>query len=273
MAKFTIDDKEYEVDLGDSVFAPGKAETLSNPANDISCKQVWYPQGYAVFDLLNDQEYAATYAGISRCVRNVLNTDQDFKLEKYHRYVDDATHYKVVAKTRDLFPKDFDFPVSDVIAKLEKLVCFGLTNIDPETGDKLHIIVRINRPHSTDYNPPHKDIYESFDQEHRLPKIVNFWLPICGVSNKSMLPVAPGSHLIPEDKLLRTFDGGKVGGNQYRVRSIKTWDGKNAMHRPPIKHGQVLIFTPYLIHGNAINDQDDTTRVALEFRLFQSTLT
>jgi len=175
----------------------------------------------------------------------------------------------VVGITRDLFPQDFDFPVSDVISKLEQLVGFGLTDINPQTQEKVHIVVRINRPHSTDYNPPHKDIYETFDHSAYLPSIVNFWLPICGVSNRSMLPVVPGSHLLAENKLLRTFDGGRVGTNQYRVRCILQWDGKNTMHRPSIRYGQVLVFTQYLIHGNAVNDQDDATRVALEFRLFR----
>ena len=275
MAKFIIGGKEYNVDLGDSVFRPGENEVLSTPATDITHAQPWYPQGYGVFNLLNDAEFKALQNGIARCVRDVvrkLGVPADFELEKYHQHVcTTAFHHNVVSITRDLFPEDFDFNISDIIEKLGKLVGFGLSDIDPNTGKKQHIIIRINRPHSTDYNPPHKDIYGDFDDRATIPKIINFWLPICGVSSQSMLPVVPGSHLLPESALLRTFDGGMVGGNRYRVRSILQWDGKNEMYRPPIQYGQVLIFTTHLIHGIAINDQDDATRVALEFRLFKMT--
>jgi ectoine hydroxylase-related dioxygenase (phytanoyl-CoA dioxygenase family) len=59
-------------------------------------------------------------------------------------------------------------------------------------------------------------------------------------------------------------------GNQYRVRMIKSWDGKNDLVRSKVKYGQVLIFTPHLVHGLATNEEQDKTRVALEFRLFKA---
>jgi ectoine hydroxylase-related dioxygenase (phytanoyl-CoA dioxygenase family) len=133
----------------------------------------------------------------------------------------------------------------------------------------MHIIVRINRPHSNDYNPPHKDIYEGVDGENYIPLFINFWIPICGVTEKSSLPISPASHLIPENQILRTFDGAVVAGNKYRVRMVKEWAGKNTLERAKVTDGQVLVFSSHLIHGLAINEEQDLTRVALEFRLFK----
>lgn len=59
---------------------------------------------------------------------------------------------------------------------------------------KLYIIVRINRPFSNDFNPPHKDIYESVDRDHSIPQFVNLWIPISGITQNSSSPTAPVSY-------------------------------------------------------------------------------
>jgi ectoine hydroxylase-related dioxygenase (phytanoyl-CoA dioxygenase family) len=133
----------------------------------------------------------------------------------------------------------------------------------------MHIIVRINRPFSNDYNPPHKDIYEGIDNDSCVPSIINFWIPIAGVTKKSSLPLVPKSHLINENLILRTFEGGFIDGQKYRVRMIKSWNGETELQRSNVKYGEVLIFSSHLIHGLAVNNESNKTRVALEFRLFK----
>ena len=134
---------------------------------------------------------------------------------------------------------------------------------------RLHIIIRINRPFSTDQNPPHKDIYELWDSAGYIPRFVNLWIPICGVTTNSSLSIVPGSHLIPEDRIRRTFEGGVMDGNRYRVRMISEWDGSNRMERAAAACGEVLMFSSHLIHGMGLNCEKSSTRVALEFRLFK----
>ena len=257
--KIQIDNKIHEIDSGKAVFSYGEDIVLSGPQTDISYEQKWHKEGYHIFDFLNKKEFKRIQKGVSDC----LGFNQ---LEKLN--LDDKSHYELVKRTRDLFPSDFNFSVKNIINKLSKLTNLKLTDIDPDTGNRLHIIIRINRPRSIDFNPPHKDIYQQFDETGIVPKCINFWIPICGVTSDSMLPLAPRSHKIPENKILRTRDGGIVNDKKYRVRSVAEWDGSNKMIRPPIEYGQVLIFSSHLIHGAAINDQDDITRVALEFRLF-----
>jgi ectoine hydroxylase-related dioxygenase (phytanoyl-CoA dioxygenase family) len=156
-----------------------------------------------------------------------------------------------------------------MIPKFEKILGFNLSDYDSDGNQKVHIIVRINRPGSNDYNPPHKDMYEAYDSDGYFPKFLNFWIPIAGVTPKSSLPLVPNSHRISEDKIQRTIDGGIVGKNKYRVRFVKSWGESNELERADVSDGDVLIFSSHLVHGLAINEEEDTTRVALEFRLFK----
>ena len=48
---------------------------------------------------------------------------------------------------------------------------------------------------------------------------------------------------------------------------IKSWDGKNEMSIISPKYGSFLLFSSHLIHGLALNNNKDETRVSLEFRL------
>ena len=120
----------------------------------------------------------------------------------------------------------------------------------------------------TRYRDMWEDIYEGVDNFAHIPKFINMWVPVCGVTQKSSLPVVPSSHLLPENQILRTFEGGIVEGNKYRVRMIKEWAGSNKLIRPVVEYGDVLLFSAHLVHGLAINEEDQT-RVALEFRLFR----
>ena len=275
---FKINGVKKEFSIQDAPeFNFGKNETLSNEFNDIAFNLPWYDYGFTETDFLKKEEFESLKNDLKNSVEEIIkkvcpliNLD-GFNLENYHHYVKtDADHFKVVSKTRDLFSEDFNFPVKKILPRLSKILKFNLTDINPVTNEKHHIIVRINRPLSKDYNPPHKDIYEAVDNDNYIPQFVNFWIPIAGVTEKSNLPVAPESHLINENSIERTFEGGQIEGNKYRVRMIKSWNDDNSLKRSKVKYGEALIFSSHLIHGLAINEEIDKTRVALEFRLFKS---
>lgn len=271
---YTIESHPVQVNVeGDFKF--GTEGVLSNKENDIVHDQTWYQDGFTISPLFTQEEFASVKNGLKDCVERIIKQElsidtNGFSLETYHHFVRNTEdHFKVVRRTRDLFAKDFNFNIEELIPKFEKLLGFQLHDIDNFLGHKVHIIIRINRPGSTDYNPPHKDIYEGYDDDNYIAQFLNFWIPIAGVTNKSSLPIAPKSHLIPESQIERTFLGGKVEGNQYRVRMIKSWAGSNHLERAKVKDGDLLMFSSHLIHGLAINEEMDQTRVALEFRLFK----
>ncbi len=275
--EFLIEGTKYAVSIdGSPEFKVGKNEFLSKENTDITFHQPWYPVGYTEQDFLNEEEFASLKQGLTLSISNMMKQElnietEGFNLENYHEFVkSDTDHFKIVDKTRDLFADDFNFPIMTLIPRLGNILGFPLTDINNITKKKLHIIVRINRPNSKDFNPPHKDIYEGVDKDNYIPQFVNFWIPIAGVTENSSLPIAPKSHLLNENTVKRTFDGGVVEGNKYRVRMIESWNGDNALIRSTVKYGQVLIFSGHLIHGLAVNDEKDKTRVALEFRLFKA---
>jgi hypothetical protein len=272
---FVIGDKTHEVSIENSPdFQFGKNEVLASAATDVTFGQSWYPEGYAAINVFDEKQFSRIQKGLTGCIERIINeagvpTD-NFELRHYHRFVKtDHEHFKVVGKTRDLFPEDFNFPILEIIPEFEKILGFELSDINPDDGKKLHIIVRINRPFSADFNPPHKDIYEGVDIEKYIPQFVNLWIPIAGVTQKTSLPVVPSSHLLPESEILRTVDGAFLEGKKYRVRMIREWGGSNRMVRSKVEYGQVLFFSSHLVHGLAINEELNTTRVALEFRLFK----
>jgi Phytanoyl-CoA dioxygenase (PhyH) len=276
ITNFEINGITYPVSTeGSPEFNYGNDAVLSSADTDIVYNLPWYEKGYTAENFLSETEFDFLKAGLAKCVKKIIENElaidtEGFTLEKYHHFVKETKdHHKVVSRTRDLFPTDFNFPILEIMPKFEKILGFSLSDIDPRSGEKLHIIVRINRPKSTDYNPPHKDIYEELDQNDYIPPFVNLWIPICGVTENSALPIVPGSHQIPESQILRTFDGGVVQGNTYRVRMIKDWGGSSKLQRAEVADGQVLFFSSHLIHGLAVNEEEDLTRVALEFRLFK----
>jgi hypothetical protein len=274
---FKIDGTEKRFSIENSPeFRFGEDEVLAKEATDIAFNQPWYSEGFAEIDFLNKDEFESLKNGLIHSIGKIIEQEcavnlDGFNLENYHEYVKtDPDHLKVVSRTRDLFSEDFNFSIEDILPRLGKILNYNLTDIDPKTNQKLHIIVRINRPLSKDYNPPHKDIYEGVDNASYIPKFINFWIPVAGATDKSNLPIAPKSHLVNEKLILRTFEGGKIEGNKYRVRMIKSWNNEIDLVRSNVKYGQVLIFSSHLIHGLAVNEESNKTRVALEFRLFKA---
>jgi len=273
--KYIIDEETFDIEVPDDQdFISGDNEILSSYETDMTHKLDWYENGFTIEKFVSKDEFAKIKKGIEESIKKIVvstigSNVEEFSLENYHKFVtNDTDHFKIVSQTRDLFSKDFMFDIDYLIPKLEKILNIELTNYDNTNDYKSHIIVRINRPESSDFNPPHKDMYEHYDGEGYIPKFVNFWIPICGVNETSVLPICPKSHLIPENKILRTNNGSTVNNNKYRVRLIKSWEESNKLIRPKVTDSQVLIFSSHLIHGLAINNQKDITRVALEFRLY-----
>ena len=273
---YLLNDKQHKICVeGSPDFRYGEAKVLSNAENDATFHQKWYSEGYNNAPFLNEADFLKLKNGITESIEQLIQKElsidtKGFELSNYHRYVkDEAGHQLIASKTRDLFAGDFVFSVQEIIERLEKILGFELTDNIPQSDQKLHIIVRINRPQSKDFNPPHKDIYEAVDNYSMTPKLINFWIPITGVTERSSLPISPKSHLISEDKILRSFEGCVINGNKYHVRTVQSWEGSNSLIRSDVNYGEVLVFSSYLIHGLAINEETDLTRVSLEFRLFQ----
>jgi ectoine hydroxylase-related dioxygenase (phytanoyl-CoA dioxygenase family) len=211
--------------------------------------------GYIIVDL------PAGYAElVANRIAALLGYDRADALESYHRRVDPERHQQIIEKTRELRFADLGINPEMFAGFFREVV--PLSADLPVLG-RDHVQLRINRPGTTDYNPPHRDA--------ALPlwaNALNVWMPIAGVDATTSLPVLPGSHRLAEAECWQTKPGGAVIGNRpYRVPAVaRLRHGALHMVRAKVVFGQALVFTPYLIHGLAVNQSNDRTRSALELR-------
>ncbi len=217
--------------------------------------------------LLGDQGYRIVTmpAGFSEAAQEAISRFLDgygLSMEEYHLRVDDDQHQQVIGKSRNLSLAELGWDGGELCDKLSDAFDLGLSPDIPDLG-RDHVQVRINRPSSTDFNPPHRD--------GALPvfrNTVNIWITIFGCNEHSSLPLLPGSHLLAEAECYQTGAGGAyIRGRKYNVAAIvRTKDGNLEMQRPSVGFGQAILFTPYLVHGIAVNFAD-LTRISLELRL------
>ena len=272
ICKLFINEEPYKFEVeGDFFWGENKLQYQIE--NSPISKMQWHNDGYTIVNAFNNSEFIKLKESVIQNIvsaidQNVSGFDSNnFILDDYHKVINtDALHNKVINITRNLENKDFDFDIDALADKFGELLGCKLTTWIEEL-QKSHIQVRISRPNSLDINPPHRDGYLSYFKD-----ILNLWIPIHGCNNQSSLPVMPSSHLIPENEILRTASkGAKINGNTYYVPCIlETNKGAIKMIRPNPMEGEALIFTPFLIHGAAVNNNKDITRISLELRFPKS---
>ena len=263
-----LDEEPFSFDV-EGEFFWGKDEVLFEEKNNVISKVDWTNQGYSVVSIFSKEEFESLKNSIKdnllkAFMENGVEVDEEsFELEKYHDYVaSNELHNKIISITRNLEVSDFDLDLSTIAQRFGDILGYKFSTFVPELG-KSHVQIRISRPNSLDINPPHKDGYLSYWKD-----IINVWIPIVGCNEKSSLPVFPGSHFINENDVLRTESkGAHINGNTYYVPCILEVKNKEMkMIRPNPKQGEALIFSPFLIHGAAINGNQDLTRISLELR-------
>ena len=265
LLKVKLDDLDYSFPVEGS-FSWGEDEVLYDRERDLLRGTPIAAMGFGVYRALDPAENMAFQTACRQIVLDIFTevgvVAPDFDLARYHHFVDDDLHQAVITRTRELRFKDFHLDAELIADRLSDKLGLAL---DPlvKALDRDHVQLRINRPNSLDINPPHRDAYLNCWQN-----VLNLWMPICGCDENSSLPVMPGSHLIAEKDIFRTDVGGaKINGLAYRVPAIAGTRQGLHMIRPNPASGELIAFTPFLIHGAAANLNVDTTRVALEFRL------
>ncbi len=229
----------------------------------------WVQEGFTIADLFSETEFQeikrqTTQVVIASMKQAGVEEDlSSFRLEEYHQHVkNDDLHRTITTMTRELKFKDLNLDTRAITQRVGQILDRKVSHINPELVEEI-IIVRISRPQSLDINPPHRDGYLDIWKN-----TVNLWIPISGCTNKTSLPLIPGSHLWKENQVLRTENGGaKINGRDYRVPGIVNSREGLKMVRPNPQYGQALVFTPFLIHGAAINQSQNETRVSFELRL------
>lgn len=193
-------------------------------------------------------------------------TNKNIDLHDYHNMLSENEHNQIIHAMP--FNKTSDKSIEKLCIELENKVSSVLNEDVKIFNDDLW--VRICRPthlFKNDFNPCHRDVYLDFYRN-----TVNIYLPICGSNEKSSLTLQPGSHKWFESET-RTTKGGaffKSTQKKYSVDAIVSSKTPLTMIRPNPSVRQLMIFSPYLIHGCASNDNLDITRFSLEVRFIKN---
>ena len=221
--------------------------------------------GYSVQDFIDKQSIIEIRNGISTYINGLIDKSSGIiDLSKYHEYVDESAHQKIASQLVGIPIKNFPISPNVLINFMSKLLGFDLC-LNPSHSSELlpHFSLRIVRPNSDDNNPLHRDVWID-----RLRNAINIFFPITPANKDSNLGIIPGSHMWKESEIERTVSGSSVNGKKYTVPAVVGAKYKLNFKRPIINDEQILIFSPYLIHGAAVNFTNET-RVSLEMRFWK----
>ncbi|NJM25628.1 MAG: hypothetical protein HC859_09185 [Bacteroidia bacterium] len=247
----------------------GKDIVLVEQADDLTMSTPWAATGFTVEDLfepaLFDQFLAATKKQLRALWRAAgLTIDDSFELTQYHHAAStQEVHLKAVDKTKLLSTENFPVDIRLLEQRISQICAVPLKVFNPfDRQSAFHY--RVVRPRAQDNNPLHRDVWlEDYDN------CINLYIPIAGSDKNSSLILGPGTHRWRESDIAISNGGALINGQRFNVPAVT--DCKRPLHlvRPNPGMNQVLIFSPYLIHGGAANLNADATRISIEVRLWR----
>jgi hypothetical protein len=259
--RLPVDEEAIEYDVeGETAY--GEDEVLLDRDDDLIAGTAFADAGFTVAPFLSPALYATLVEGVRRLVAGALRADCD--LEHYHRAVSDEHHLRLIRETGLHWPNEaLPIPIACVEQRISEIVGIDVVARNPHL-DRQHFQIRVVRPGTSDNNPPHRDVWLD-----RLRNAVNIYVPLAGSTERSSLPIVPGSHRWRESEIERTCAGSVVSGVQYTVPAITGARRALRLLRPHVRPNEVMVFTPYAIHGGGRNFSADTTRVSLEVRFWR----
>jgi hypothetical protein len=266
--KYTVNNKTISYDAhGENV--RGENTILLHGAVDLTAKTTWAETGFSIEKLFPSNTYTAfanaTHQLLSDLWRGAgLKVPDNFPLDQYHTFASGPDqHQACIDKTRLLSIDDFPLGAYALENRISEICKVPLIAKNPYDGQSIFHF-RVIRPNSTDNNPLHRDVWlEDFDN------CINLYIPVAGSNEHSSLIIMPGSHRWPESRIERTKTGAVINGVKFNVPAITSINGQYAVVRPDPAENEVLVFSPYLIHGGSVNLNTDKTRISIEMRMWR----
>jgi hypothetical protein len=247
----------------------GEDRTLLREGRDLTTATHWHESGFTIEELFDPETYETfsehAKSLLINCWKNAgLIVDSSFNPDQYHTLTKDfQAHLNAVEKTKLLQVSDFPVPVQQIEERISEICKVSLVARNPFDGQSIFHF-RVIRPMLADNNPLHRDVWlEDYDD------CINLYIPLAGSNEYSSLILIPGSHLWPESRIEKTDSGALIGGVKFNVPAVTALQGSYTVERPNPLANQVLVFSPYLIHGGAVNLNTDRTRVSIEMRLWK----
>lgn len=203
-------------------------------------------------------------------LRKALSDFEDdlylYTLEKYHDvYTENNHHHAFIKNISRVIPKDIISPsnnfLENVISQLSTIFQRKLAIY------KNKIEFRVVRPNQPDNNLLHR--YHWFPY---FKNLLNLYIPLSGSNHGSVLRVVPEPYLWTDEDVVPTFkynQGKRLGSNGvlYSTPTIKSCKKNIIEHKPDIQEGDLMYFSPMIIHGGGANTNKSVTRFSLEIRL------
>jgi hypothetical protein len=256
----------YEPD-GEKTF--GANLSLIDKANDLTKGSTWAQSGFTIEKLfgnnLQEKFKTATRALLIQLWQGAgLEVGNSLDLDQYHVVANNQEkHLAAIEKTKQI--QVGDFPVSiKLLEERISAICNRKLVVRNPFDDQSIFHFRVIRPNQGDNNPLHRDVWlEDYDD------CINLYIPVSGSNERSSLILFEGSHHWPESMVERTTQGAKINGVQFNVPAVTFLRGHHEPVRPNPDEDEVLIFSPYLIHGGSVNLNKNRTRISLEVRLWE----
>ena len=247
----------------------GEEKILLKEAIDLTHGKVWSEKGFTIENLFAREEYRNflnnTLELLTSCWKAAgLSIPENFNADQYHRLVTNQNqHMAAVDKTKLLSIDQFPGGIEKIESRISE-IC-GVTVQARNPYDKQSVFhFRVVRPLSSDNNPLHRDVWlEDYES------CINLYVPVAGSNERSSLILIPGSHHWSESRIERTIEGAKINGTKFNVPAVTGILGSFAVERPNPGENQMLVFSPYLVHGGAVNLNTDKSRISIELRLWK----
>jgi hypothetical protein len=247
----------------------GQAVRMLDHAVDLTAGKPWHIDGFTIQRLFDDD----TFRQFSQNVRTLLinrwkqaglDIDDHFSLDQYHTVAQARSmHLAAVEQTKLLTVTDFPIDITLLEKRISEICETALITKNPFDGQRIFHF-RVIRPGKTDNNPLHRDVWlEDYDD------CINLYIPIAGSSALTSLMIIPGSHLWLESKVERTVLGADINNVKFNVPAVTSIKDTFSVVRPSPAMNEVLVFSPYLIHGGSVNSSKDQTRISIEIRLWK----
>jgi hypothetical protein len=271
---FKINDRNFNFDVKSKYFKRGKDICNYKPfkiyKNEELCEN-----GYIIRTFPKDWKQKIKKS-ITNLISNLLDNPKNFKLEKYHKFVDDKKHADVVKNIQSGVLGIGGIPLDKLGINYLDFDDFINYNVDSDglsCNDKriFNLLslkffwIRIIRPNSIDNNPPHKDTHFK-----RIKNNVNIYLPLAGSNKNSSLPLIPKTHIENENQYIVASSPCYINGKIFRAPAIVHRNNGLNLITPNPQENQIMIFDPHIVHGGGVNSNKDMTRVSLEMRFYKN---
>lgn len=275
---FSINDKKYNIIVTSKKFKKGKNKILFD--SGLFSNESMLENGFIIEQFHKEwlfQIKSSIEHFILKQIRKHTKHKHltSLKMEEYHKFVDDQSHIRITNEFRggtlgfngiDLSNLGLNYQILDNFINEKIKSNYKLSCVFNLFGFKFKKFwIRIVRPNKKDNNPPHRDSHLRY---FLIKDNVNIYLPLAGSNENSSLPLIPKSHLDTENLCIVSKSPCYVNGVKFIAPCIVDRVGGLDMITPNPKEGEVMIFTPNIVHGGGINNNDDITRVSLEMRFF-----